>query len=490
MMPPVDLMYLACNRLEFTRETFSNLLANTDWQFVNQLFVYDDGSTDGTAEWLRDQYGNAPVKARMIHTRHGSPVAAQNDFIRRASAPWLAKTDNDAMLPPRWLGQSLDVIDAHPELSMLGIEAMYPHSDDPKAVRSYTPARFVSGLALYRSSAFSRSLPRPIRKWFGLEEWQMAHSNRLVTGWITPALPVFLLDRFPFDPWRAHSDRYIRLGWQRSWPAYDPACTLWHWRWPAAPYDEFRPADESRRPAGTNSSSLPSRESNRLNVVVLSARAENLFPCVKSILDNEPSVEPGDIIVVDDGARATAEPHLPGIRWVQGVKPFVYARNANLGIRAAAGDVVLMNDDARLITPGGFAALAEVARQTPGIGLLSAAVKGAVGNPNQMVVGGPLRFEPRVLAFVCVLVPRTTFHRLGPLDERFVGYGYEDNDYCLAAIRAGLRLAITEECVVDHAGELPSTFRTRPDIHALMRMNQKLFDQKYGAQPHVQRSLP
>ena len=474
----VDLMYLACNRLEFTRETFTTLLENTDWEYVNELFVYDDGSTDGTEQWLRAACLQAPAKSRLVNTRYGSPVAAQNDFIRRATAPWLAKCDNDAMLPPGWLRQSLQVIDSHPELSMLGIEAMYPHSDDPVASRSFAPAQFVSGLALYRRSAFASSLPRPMRKWFGLEEWQMAQGNRLRVGWITPSLPVFLLDRFPFDPWRAHSDRYIRAGWQRPWPKYDPACTLWHWRWAGQPYDE-RPVRREAEPV------MPFRsrahaEQDRMSVVVLSARAENLVPCVRSILDREPSIAPGNIIVVDDGARRNAEPHLPGVRWVQGVKPFVYARNANIGLGVATGDVVLLNDDARLITTGGFSALADIARQHPDIGLISAAIQGVVGNPNQIATGHRLRFEPRVLAFVCVLLPRSTLQRLGPLDERFVGYGYEDNDYCLAALRAGLRLAISEVCVVDHAGGLPSTFRSRPDIQALARINQKLFEEKYG----------
>ena len=230
----VDLLYVACNRLEFTRETFSTLLANTDWRYVRQLFVYDDGSRDGTCEWLLSNHQRCPSRAVMFRTRYGSPVSVMNDFIRRSSAPILAKTDNDAMLPSAWLRQSLDCLDRHPELSMLGIEAMYPHLDDEACPRDYKAAQFVSGLGLYRRDAFAVGTPVPYGKWFGLEEWQMARGTSLRYGWITPALPVFLLDRMPLEPWKSYAGAYVRSGWQREWPKYDPACTLWNWHKPTA----------------------------------------------------------------------------------------------------------------------------------------------------------------------------------------------------------------------------------------------------------------
>ena len=228
----VDLLYLACNRVEFTRQTFNTMLANTDWQYVNELFVYDDGSRDGTCEWLEANVRNVPAQMRFVRTSFESPVAAMVHFIESASAPTLAKTDNDAMLPTGWLRQSLAVLDQHPELSMLGIEAMYPHDERQNATRSYAPADFVSGLGLYRRSAFAKSRPIPVNRWFGLEAWQAAQGADLLKGWIVPSLPVFLLDRVPFDPWSSLTEAYTRRGWQRPWPKYDPTCSLWHWCWP------------------------------------------------------------------------------------------------------------------------------------------------------------------------------------------------------------------------------------------------------------------
>jgi GT2 family glycosyltransferase len=470
----VDLMYLAWNRFEFTRRTFRTLLDNTDWEFVHELFVYDDGSTDGTREWLQTESRNCPAAVRWFGNRFGSPVTAMRHFIEHATAPMLAKTDNDAMLPSGWLQQSLGVFDRHPELHLLGIEAMYPHEADPACQRTYEPAKFISGLGLYRRAAFARSRPREIRKWFGLEEWQVAQGLGLRRGWIRPALPVFLLDRLPLEPWRGFSDRYIAQGWQRRWPKYDPTCSLWQWAQP-----ELTSAEPQPNPPPANGNHLTPTPA--FKVVILSARASNLVPCVKAILENEPNLPPDHVIVVDDGARAEAEAQLPGVTWIPGSKPFNFARNASLGIAAAQTDVILLNDDARLLTSGGFTALARIAQENPRVAICSAGVRGLIGNPRQAArVPVALREETQSLAFVCVHIGREIFARLGPLDERFAGYGFEDNDYCARARAAGFRLTIWDGCVVDHSGHLPSTFRSRPDLMGLFRTNQRLFQQKWG----------
>jgi GT2 family glycosyltransferase/glycosyltransferase involved in cell wall biosynthesis len=239
----VDLLYLARNRLEFTMETFECLLANTDWGDVRELVVYDDGSVDGTREWLERNHPRVPASTSFVRTRFGSPVTAMCHFIEAAKAPLLAKTDNDAMLPPGWLRESLEVMARHPELSLLGIEALQPVGDRPGTARGYAPARFVSGLGLYRRAAFAQSRPVAYNRYFGLEEWQEQQGPGLVRGWITPALPVFLLDRVPFPPWSTHSANYIRRGWQRPWQNYYPACALWEWRWPSV----ARPRNGGRR---------------------------------------------------------------------------------------------------------------------------------------------------------------------------------------------------------------------------------------------------
>ena len=214
------------------------------------------------------------------------------------------------------------------------------------------------------------------------------------------------------------------------------------------------------------------------SVIIPSARMENLRDCVWSIVNRE-EMDPADVIVVDDGAGAAGRHQLPPVTWLEGIKPFVFSRNVNLGIKASLGnDVIVMNDDSRLESRGGFSALSKVVRESPEVGLASAAIEGFVGNPAQAPQGRGMRFEPRVVAFVCVYIPRSTVERVGLLDERYVSYGGDDMDYCKRTRDAGLKLGIFDGCIVSH-GKVASTYRSRPDIVALFEDGKRIFREKY-----------
>jgi len=217
------------------------------------------------------------------------------------------------------------------------------------------------------------------------------------------------------------------------------------------------------------------------SIVIPSARADNLVPCVQAILRHEPRLDTRRIFVVDDGARAQAESQLPPLSWVQGIKPFIYARNANLGLQASASDAILLNDDAMLTTPFGFTQLVEEARSRPSVAICSAGVLGAICNRRQLATSlREFRIEPNMLAFVCVFIPASVRDSLGPLDERYDGYGFDDDDYCARALKSGMELGVWDGCIVDHSGLVPSTFRSQPAIHSMMDHNRRLFHAKWG----------
>ncbi len=214
------------------------------------------------------------------------------------------------------------------------------------------------------------------------------------------------------------------------------------------------------------------------SVVILSRDAANLVPCVRAVLANEPNLPPERVMVVDDGARAAAEARLPGASWVEGAKPFVFARNANVGIAAAPDDIILLNDDALLFTPCGFSALAKTGAENPDYAVISA-VTNIAGNPAQQPSGAGLRQASHV-AFVCVWIARRAWERIGPLDERYcLDYGVEDRDYCHRVNQAGMKVGVYDFCFVDHA-VLHSSFRGGPTEGRSFERNWALFQEKWG----------
>jgi len=224
----------------------------------------------------------------------------------------------------------------------------------------------------------------------------------------------------------------------------------------------------------------PSKEDGfPFHVVIPSADPQNCARCVESVFRNEPGIPPGHVVVVDDGARPGCV--LEGIDWREGPKPFIFARNVNLGVQWASTDVVLLNDDAVLETPNGLMELCAQARTSSSLGVLSAAVRGSVGNKNQLWHGAHgIRPEARTLAFICVYIKESVFQAVGLLDERYSGYGYEDDDFCYRILRAGMTLGICEGCVVDHSRPDASIFRRRPDLQRLERENRAIFERKWG----------
>lgn len=221
----IDLLYLTHNRLEFTKASLRALFQNTDWRFVNRLLIYDDASEDGTREHLSSLI--YPVHAELHFGAWGGPVAVMNHYLSAMSphkTSIFGKIDSDTMVPRGWLAQSIEVMESCP-VDLLGIEAFHRVVTEPTE-RTYLPSSHIGGIGLMRAGAFV-TLPRPDGR-FGFTAWQ-EHSEAK-RGFISPSLPVFLLDRLPREPWLSLSREYVARGWQRPWGPYEERDRdLWSW---------------------------------------------------------------------------------------------------------------------------------------------------------------------------------------------------------------------------------------------------------------------
>jgi glycosyltransferase involved in cell wall biosynthesis len=233
----VDVLFLSWNRLAFTKTAFEALLANTDWSRVRRLRVFDDGSTDGTWEYLIGRCADARragILTSAGNMRRGSPVEVMREYLLGKPADLFAKIDNDVVVPPGWLETMLAVMDANPTVELLGMEAGMTEvaGRDGKpwdGVYRVEPATNIGGVGVFRTAAFfDRPELRPDGR-FGFTEWQV--ENDVPRGWITPDLPVPLLDRMPGEPWRSLSEEYVAAGWQREWGVYDPRWMAWAYEW-------------------------------------------------------------------------------------------------------------------------------------------------------------------------------------------------------------------------------------------------------------------
>jgi GT2 family glycosyltransferase len=231
--------------------------------------------------------------------------------------------------------------------------------------------------------------------------------------------------------------------------------------------------------------------------VIPSKNHANLKACVGAI---RASGETCQIVVVDD-----SEGGLPliadGVEIIPGVKPFVFARAVNQGIRwAGDADILVCNDDAILKTPQGLSMLSVDSQWAPEYGIVAASVLKSCGTLQQIHDDNPMRprfrESPVMLAFICVYIPRRTIDLVGLLDERFSvnaggpgkrGYGLEDDDYCWRVRAKGMNLGVDNDVVVDHT-TLKSTFRHDKEHPADVFVHEEVFRQKWGRHPRDPRA--
>lgn len=96
-LPSVSLVIPLYNQVEYTRQCVASIARCTDVPY--ELILVDNGSTDGTSEYLRT------VEATVVaNTVNLGCAKAWNQGVRAATAPAIGILNNDIVVTPGWLG--------------------------------------------------------------------------------------------------------------------------------------------------------------------------------------------------------------------------------------------------------------------------------------------------------------------------------------------------------------------------------------------------
>ncbi len=238
-------------------------------------------------------------------------------------------------------------------------------------------------------------------------------------------------------------------------------------------------------------------------VVVTFGGLELTKNCLSSILTGEtwPNLE---VIVVDNASPDATRAHLETLalgnrrlRCVFNDSNLGFAAANNIGVRESTGEIVILLNNDTIVPPGMIGRLVAHLERNPTIGLVcpttnfcgnEAKVEAHYETAVELSAWAARRakehagelFDLPVAAMYCVGMRRSTFDRVGPLDEAF-GVGlFEDDDYSLRMRREGFRVTCAEDAYVHHLGMGSFSQLPAAEYQAIWNRNRAHYEQKWG----------
>lgn len=109
-----DIVIPVWNHLDLTQVSIASIREHTSRPY--RLIVVDDGSEDGTAEWLAQQ---ADITVITNETNRGwAPTVNRGILI--ATAPYVVLHNNDVLVDDGWLDLLIEGLEANPQIGAIG----------------------------------------------------------------------------------------------------------------------------------------------------------------------------------------------------------------------------------------------------------------------------------------------------------------------------------------------------------------------------------
>ncbi len=503
--PDVSVVIPVFNKLELTRICLESI-HEVGAEAAFEVIVVDNGSTDGSREWLAEQEKQGRLRL-IINPDNLGFSRGCNVGAAAARGRYTLFLNNDMQVLPHWLDPMVSTLDRDPEAGIVGAKLLFADNTIQHAgvalVEFPLKGGDLGGIHLCHGKPGNHT---------GTNQPQY---NQIVTGACLMIRSELFRELGGFDEafWNGNEDVDLclkagRKGWK---VVYRPESVIYHFesqsgperwaqtrrnielfnqRWKGVARPDFiehaqgqvKPTDEmairsyvSPRLAGP----VPAPDAGPVvSVIVLTWNAlAYTRRCADSLLRHtDPRHE---LIFVDNGSRQDTLDYLAGleaahpqVKVIRNGRNLGFAAGNNVGMAAAAGDhVCLLNSDT-VVTAGWLDTMLAPLLADPAVGLVGPVTNSISGGQklpsvpyDQDSLEGLAEFaaargrehagrNQKALMVVgfCLLIRKELIARIGGLDEGFGQGNYEDTDYCLRTLLAGYNAVVAFDSFVHHFG--------------------------------------
>jgi glycosyltransferase involved in cell wall biosynthesis len=174
----ISIIYSFHNRLEYNKITFPKFLYEClrDVGLIDNIFIYDDNSTDGSTEFIQNiinKFDYSILNIHFIKKVIGNSTFQIINTVENCKSKYIVKVDNDILIPDHYFNTLLKTIIDNDEYGFLmAIENNNNFPQNINVDKLVIEVPHIGGVGIFKKEIFNKITLKSENKFFGFTDFQ------------------------------------------------------------------------------------------------------------------------------------------------------------------------------------------------------------------------------------------------------------------------------------------------------------------------------